>query len=583
MTIKTLCQFNALGVLQKHDIDITKNTYLAISHIWMDAAWTSNIPNIPWKILASAQKARFLETRLRDVVGGQYFWMDILCVDQASADARIDIAKYIPSIYRGAEKTIIIRESGGFKDCCANAITAGTTTWMGRGKQNFNDHVTKAHRFGMPVEMWLDRLWVLEEVLMSDTLQFVVCDSDDRSEDGQREESWDNSYIWNNVTYTTQLRDKLQAVAFAWTSYGSKSAPADSEIDEFVHAFLHYGTVTRRAVISDRHRQRSPYAEFRNHGNSMRRTTKARDFILAILPQYGWYVAPPNIRGSSFGALWLDCCKQANASGNAFYPRITKGMIEPATSADDSRLATSIIPDPTCLGDFVKLFGGIMTEYPIPHWGREVNELDLVEIDPGNIDLALAIIRDSMDFSHEPWFFGVRGDLVQHGVFPYADLDNDLPADLDPEPEARKGLGAMWYGIFEQPVAMFGDWNYYRLWLTARCSRTYCETLLRLAALLGCGLGVSAVAWSRDYLLPVVATIQGHRMLALVSKRYWDLKPEKEGEVRDSTLRTDEQPFKLIANIDVSLFQRVLNFSVHNEALHTQGKISSSWNAKARK
>ena len=39
--------------------------------------------------------------------------MDVLCVDQSSNAARTGVIKSIPAMFRGAEKTIIIREDGG--------------------------------------------------------------------------------------------------------------------------------------------------------------------------------------------------------------------------------------------------------------------------------------------------------------------------------------------------------------------------------------------------------------------------------------------------------------------------------------
>ena len=48
--------------------------------------------------------------------------MDILCVDQSSVDARISAVQHIPTIFRRAKKTIVIRDGGGLRPCCTTAI-----------------------------------------------------------------------------------------------------------------------------------------------------------------------------------------------------------------------------------------------------------------------------------------------------------------------------------------------------------------------------------------------------------------------------------------------------------------------------
>lgn len=545
MTVLTLCQFDDEGLLGKHDVDIDATPYLAISHIWAKADWRDDIPNIPWRVLVSPHKAAFLADQFKYLVGREFFWMDILCVDQALPDERIRVVRHIPMIYRCATKTIVIREPGGFAKCCADAMTAGGKTWMDGARENFQKHMREAHYFHPLTEPWFDRLWVLQEALLSDTVQFTLCGHVEHKNVDPTDD------LWGYATRFKQLTDHLQATAYAWITYGVGQDGSDQEYNEFVHAFLHLGVVTRRAADIDRHRQRSGMAEVDVHLNSLRQTTKARDFILAIFPQFGWYVPPDNVRAMPFGHLWLDLCHQATQAGHGFLTHVTQGMVSDSPSADASRLATDNVPMPQVLGDFVSMIGSPAGQQ-IFHWGLKVNDVTIDETRPPEVSGLLEIIRESMDFNQKSWFFASRGSLSLYGSYPrtvpslstllhvssahaVAMLaeDEDI-GEHDEEREAVKALNAMWLGLFEEEAAMGGDWNYYSQWLSMRCSDTYADRLFRLAALVSCGFGVSAYEWSTTVFNPVIVTVQSRRMLGLLSREYYE-GIAAEAEVEDDT------------------------------------------------
>ena len=84
-------------------------------------AWV-NTPGVPFAILASPQKARFITLNLPDLVNGEYFWMDILSVDQSDSQSGNAVVGHIPMIYKRANLTIVIREPGGVLSCCADVL-----------------------------------------------------------------------------------------------------------------------------------------------------------------------------------------------------------------------------------------------------------------------------------------------------------------------------------------------------------------------------------------------------------------------------------------------------------------------------
>jgi hypothetical protein len=129
------------------------------------------ILGIPGEILAFERKAKFIEHHLADLVGETSFWMDTLTVNQRDQAEVITTVQTIPSIFRDTIKTIAVREGDGLYDCCTKA-TENFTRW-----EDFNDKLTSHmghHYTHMYDESYLQRLWTLQECLLSHTIQFVV-------------------------------------------------------------------------------------------------------------------------------------------------------------------------------------------------------------------------------------------------------------------------------------------------------------------------------------------------------------------------------------------------------------------------
>lgn len=107
-----------------------------------------------------------------------YFWMDTLCVDQSSVDARISVIPHIPDIFRRAQNTIVVRDGGGICTCCTAAILGmGTLKDVSDIGQRMADHFSATHEMDNSFnEGVLDRLWPLQEILLSDEVNFVVLD-----------------------------------------------------------------------------------------------------------------------------------------------------------------------------------------------------------------------------------------------------------------------------------------------------------------------------------------------------------------------------------------------------------------------
>jgi hypothetical protein len=160
-------------VLSTHD---TK--YIAISHSWGSPTWR-RIQGAEGEIWASEERAAFIQNRLPSIIGDNYFWMDIMCVDQRNQGANISVPKHIPPIFRHAERTLILRDGAGFRDCCIQAVGDFDSWSLTEDEEHTTarcrlaDHCQTVHASECLNEGVLSRLWVYQEVLLSDNIQFV--------------------------------------------------------------------------------------------------------------------------------------------------------------------------------------------------------------------------------------------------------------------------------------------------------------------------------------------------------------------------------------------------------------------------
>jgi hypothetical protein len=158
------------GTLELFEARTDKLEYVAFSHVWGDWKWRK-IPGIPYEVKASQEKADFIEKDLPALVGNSAFWMDTLTVDQRNEKEVLAIVQSIPTLFRMAGRTIAVRECDGLYDCCMKAV---------EGFQDYSEFSHKLNKHSgehndyVYNESYLQRLWTLQECLLSHTVQFVV-------------------------------------------------------------------------------------------------------------------------------------------------------------------------------------------------------------------------------------------------------------------------------------------------------------------------------------------------------------------------------------------------------------------------
>jgi Heterokaryon incompatibility protein (HET) len=156
----------------------TELDYIAVSHVWGNSKWRT-VSFLDDKILASKNKVKFIEEQLFGLVGTQAFWFDTITVNQRVTNEVTATKQAISSIFRDAEKTLVVREGDGLYSCCEEAVRG--FSGYGEFVDLINRHAIK-HLGDAMKESYLKRLWPLQECLLSHTLQFTTCGDGKRAE-----------------------------------------------------------------------------------------------------------------------------------------------------------------------------------------------------------------------------------------------------------------------------------------------------------------------------------------------------------------------------------------------------------------
>lgn len=507
----TFCRY-VDGKVTRCILPVAGTKYLAVSHCWGKAQWQT-ILGIEDEVMASKEKVDFIVEQLSSIVGEDAFWMDILCVNQRDRDARIAVTQHIPTIFRQAQRTIVIRDGTGFGNCCAEAL-GDRENYLGDGKALQSliiDHYGEMHRHPKLVftEGAFSRAWILQEILLSDTIQFVRASGSQKY--GERLSSVHEAWA------------DLNQLAGIW-AHRSRSAPSIHKevISAFVYGFMNCSTVSRLVadVPNIVHNVSDDITMFWSSG---RETSKARDFILAVMPQYEFYKMPIDTKRLTFGQLFVDAYRQIVLAEERGYlaPLLTAHIdIEQLES-----IATSNIPEPRNLSEFARLLCGATLLRPnrtIPDVAKycvDVQEPSKTETVFEN----LLAISNSIHGSKSLWnmnafknfYFPEVNFYIQDDSQGFADRESHF-ATSEPGLDMAEVFRMLLYMVtrihFDQKspmeVAMeivikirhFGSWNEVP---------TFINCLLRLTALVSCGPGIGAYEWSKENLAPVLVSIRG--------------------------------------------------------------------------
>ncbi|CAI9632828.1 unnamed protein product [Alternaria burnsii] len=551
------------ATLELFEAPIESTDYIAFSHVWGNWAWRST-DGIPYEIKASEEKAHFIANDLPALVGDDAFWMDTLTVDQRNPAEVSEIVDKIPTIFRMAKKTIAVRECDGLYDCCIAAVNGFEST--AEFRQKFHAHDDE-HFDSICAESYLQRLWTLQECLLSHTIEFVVGTNNQPKTPAVRAQTTGDNDIYRHRAERLILADALWVLAYSFS--GSQGIPA---MNDFFKAYVHGGT-----VVNPRSAQRSQEEDIHTgsflkvNRASHRSATMPRDYIFATMPSFPWYTYPSKeALTMSFGDIYLDLYQQAARSGHAFTCRFTRSMID-ATCTDpvSGWLPSQHLPSPTTLGDFLKLVGQRVPEKSKVS-SQHVHVTSVVHIEEfeceDSPDFVIALLEACLKNFQGQWQESHRGgELSKYGNYPSArwnldPLDAQLCGWLPTDPEyairvfeyndyslvrigpgleyeeddllpdfrsldeteqearkdetdnvdplfvqARKILDNIWcaHDPHHIDAAQKGDWATFKQQMQGLWSKPLLRTMLLLAAMVNCRVPLSAAAWVNKLFVPV--------------------------------------------------------------------------------
>ena len=225
-------------------------------------------------------------------------------------------------IYTGAEKTILIKDGHGLRDCCALAsCLSNLEDWTSNGEVRLLKHINDVHRHDFR-EGVSERLWPLQEVMLSSRLQIVSCNARNANREhlsGQKSAYPSDSCIRDLYQFALTWVSIQQDVILPSKAYNEKAF-------EFIKALVTNGFVVRWRPV--RKEGRVLKGVFALHSSSIRVTSKPRDFILALFIQYKWYTVPRSAKDMNFSALFRDAYEQAADAGFAWEPLLLGGMLD---------------------------------------------------------------------------------------------------------------------------------------------------------------------------------------------------------------------------------------------------------------
>jgi hypothetical protein len=214
--------------------------------------------------------------------------------------------------------------------------------------------------------------------------------------------------------------DSLFTLAFAVQPRKTDHDP--DFIDKFARAYIKNGSISRNLLDeSDTSAGIFSNSFVDTFANSDRAASRARDYILATVAQQPWYSPPAGAKSMDFGELFHDLYQQAAISGHGFTCRITRSMTE---SGDVEAKATAWLPskcqpEPSCLGDLLKLLGGktsLSPDQPEHHFTTGVG---VSSVSGYNATETFELVERAMRFQPQTWrgsYLG--GELSKYGSSP---------------------------------------------------------------------------------------------------------------------------------------------------------------------
>ncbi|KAK0475860.1 heterokaryon incompatibility protein-domain-containing protein [Armillaria novae-zelandiae] len=340
----------------------TDDSYIAISHVWgePETIKETHIDGMGTVSLSPGKKDILSILQRQDICGDGWFWMDLFCIDQ-NPDAAISISDQlmaIPQIYKSSQCVKILLESPVCNNwhVKASSISANPDIDMDLFNEEELRHCRKCPNMVFH-DPWFKRLWTRQEGLYAMKMQVILlnpisCARYAVSLSDSQKYLTEGDSIQKRGIVESFLADKL---AYHGLLEGK-------ELSFRLYLDLLY---RHRVAIDEYHGEVGPhpsYSPIKEAWRSGRKTTKARDYVLAVFPDITGYRPPPNVRRLKFRELLSDALQQFMTRSQQVHilAKVPRGMM--TTTAMTSPFTDSASPwipeEPTNISEAFDTFSG---------------------------------------------------------------------------------------------------------------------------------------------------------------------------------------------------------------------------------
>ena len=320
----------SLSIESKPDAT-TDDDYLAISHVWGDPSTIEKVyVDGAGLVELSPGKRDILSILRRDAICGKdWFWMDLFCMSQ-SATSPISISEQlqaIPQIYKSSRVTKVLIESPICREWPKTAYRArfGQFFEVDIFHEEEARHSRKCPHI-LFFDPWFERLWTRQEGLYGMHLEVVVLNWIDCK---RHTVHLSDMARWKTEGEAT-LRQQY-ALQFIRDKLSYHDLGQENEFASYFNLF--YNHHLRVSEFGGGVGPSGKYLPFTAAWRSARRTTKERDYVLAVMPDVEGYTVPPNAREYSFKWLFANAFDQFRNSLNlSLISKVPRGMMEIGTT-----------------------------------------------------------------------------------------------------------------------------------------------------------------------------------------------------------------------------------------------------------
>ena len=279
-------------------------------------------------------------------------------------------------------------------------------------------------------------------------------------------------------------------------------------------AFCNTGFASRPAIGRRKYPKFPGTLDFWVQPTSIRVTSKSRDFILAVMPQYSFYAVPADAKSMTFCQLFADCYMQLqNVASPLKFELAVPRLLSP--HSDNFHTWAENIPEPVFLGDLMKLLNG-PTNLKTPLRGLRVSVED-PEVEFSELHRRMRKFRSKF--------------VVWNG------FAGPVPSAKELISQGTAVSRMESHALFKKLFPNFCSWDERIFVLIATevmCSELTPRVLqtpeglrlldrpdirgdiFRLTCLVTCDLGSSAFEWSKQHLTPVFVVYKKRRIPSMV-------------------------------------------------------------------